>query len=139
MSFLKGLIFLRNLYYYVLAGIVYCFLRSLYEIYHSGHSDLLIGSLILGMIFFNNQSILEKKNQREKRAGILINIYNLYEDSFTDKVKFNPSLLPLSFAMPLFIPHRCPKCFESVTLIQPQHKGGAFKGSSEGPMFELHG
>jgi len=22
--------------------------------------------------------------------------------------------------MPLFIPHRCPKCFESVTLIQPQ-------------------
>ena len=27
--------------------------------------------------------------------------------------------------MALFIPHRCPKCFESVTLIQPQHKGGA--------------
>jgi len=24
--------------------------------------------------------------------------------------------------MALFIPHRCPKCFESVTLIQPQHK-----------------
>jgi len=22
----------------------------------------------------------------------------------------------------------CPKCFESVTLIQPQYKGGAFKG-----------
>ncbi len=30
--------------------------------------------------------------------------------------------------MAIFIPHRCPKCFESVTLIQPQHKGGAFKG-----------
>jgi len=30
--------------------------------------------------------------------------------------------------MALFIPHRCPNCFESVTLIQPQHKGGAFKG-----------
>jgi len=28
--------------------------------------------------------------------------------------------------MALFITHRCPKCFESVTLIQPQHKGGAF-------------
>jgi len=27
--------------------------------------------------------------------------------------------------MALFIPHKCPKCFESVTLIQPQHKGGA--------------
>jgi len=26
------------------------------------------------------------------------------------------------------LPHRCPKCFESVTLIQPQYKGGAFKG-----------
>ncbi len=33
--------------------------------------------------------------------------------------------------MPLFIPHRCPKCFESVTLIQPQHKGGAFKGTAK--------
>ena len=30
--------------------------------------------------------------------------------------------------MALFIPYKCPKCFESVTLIQPQHKGGAFKG-----------
>jgi len=30
--------------------------------------------------------------------------------------------------MAIFIPHRCPKCFESVTLIQSQHKGGAFKG-----------
>ena len=29
-------------------------------------------------------------------------------------------------------PHRCPKCFESVTLIQPQHKGGAFKGPARG-------
>ena len=28
--------------------------------------------------------------------------------------------------------HRCPKCFESVTLIQPQHKGGAFKGPAKG-------
>jgi hypothetical protein len=27
---------------------------------------------------------------------------------------------------------RCPKCFESVTLIQPQHKGGAFKGPAKG-------
>ncbi len=26
---------------------------------------------------------------------------------------------------------RCPKCFESVTLIQPQHKGGAFKGPAK--------
>jgi len=26
----------------------------------------------------------------------------------------------------------CPKCFESVTLIQPQHKGGAFKGPARG-------
>jgi len=34
--------------------------------------------------------------------------------------------------MALFIPHRCPKCFESVTLIQPQHKGGAFKGLALG-------
>ncbi len=34
--------------------------------------------------------------------------------------------------MALFIPHRCPKCFESVTLIQPQHKGGAFKGIARG-------
>ena len=25
--------------------------------------------------------------------------------------------------MALYIPHRCPKCFESVTLIQPQHNG----------------
>jgi hypothetical protein len=28
----------------------------------------------------------------------------------------------------LFIPHRCPKCFESVRVMQPQHKGGAFGG-----------
>ena len=34
--------------------------------------------------------------------------------------------------MALFIPHRCPKCFESVTLIQPQHKGGALKGLAKG-------
>jgi len=34
--------------------------------------------------------------------------------------------------MALFIPHRCPKCFESVTLIRLQHKGGAFKGSAKG-------
>ncbi len=34
--------------------------------------------------------------------------------------------------MALFIPHRCPKCFESVTLIQPQHKDGAFKGPAKG-------
>jgi len=34
--------------------------------------------------------------------------------------------------MALFIPHRCPKCFESVTLIQPQYKGGAFKGPARG-------
>jgi len=30
--------------------------------------------------------------------------------------------------MALYIPTICPKCFESVTLIQPQYKGGAFKG-----------
>jgi hypothetical protein len=34
--------------------------------------------------------------------------------------------------MALYIPHRCPTCFESVTLIQPQHKGGAFKGPAKG-------
>jgi len=34
--------------------------------------------------------------------------------------------------MALYIPIRCPKCFESVTLIQPQHKGGAFKGPARG-------
>jgi len=34
--------------------------------------------------------------------------------------------------MALFIPHRCPQCFESVTLIQPQHRGGAFKGPARG-------
>jgi len=34
--------------------------------------------------------------------------------------------------MALFIPHRCPKCFESVTLIQPQYKGGAFKELARG-------
>jgi len=34
--------------------------------------------------------------------------------------------------MAIFIPHRCPKCFESVTLIQPQHKGGAVKGPAKG-------
>ncbi len=34
--------------------------------------------------------------------------------------------------MALYIPHRCPKCFESVTLIQPQYKGGAFKGPAKG-------
>ncbi len=34
--------------------------------------------------------------------------------------------------MALFIPHRCPKCFESVTLIQPLDKGGAFNGPAKG-------
>ena len=34
--------------------------------------------------------------------------------------------------MAIFIPHRCPKCYESVTLIQLQHKGGAFKGPARG-------
>jgi len=34
--------------------------------------------------------------------------------------------------MAIFIPYRCPKCFESVTLIQPQYKGGAFKGPARG-------
>jgi len=33
--------------------------------------------------------------------------------------------------MALYLPIRCPKCFESVTLIQPQHKGGAFKGPAK--------
>jgi len=34
--------------------------------------------------------------------------------------------------MPLYIRQRYPKCFESVTLIQPQHKGGALKGPAKG-------
>jgi len=34
--------------------------------------------------------------------------------------------------MALYIPYRCPKCFESVMLIQPQYKGGAFKGPAKG-------
>jgi len=34
--------------------------------------------------------------------------------------------------VPLSIPHRCPKCIENVTLIQPQYKGGAFKGPAKG-------
>jgi len=34
--------------------------------------------------------------------------------------------------MAVYIPQRCPKCFESVTLIQPQYKGGAFKGPARG-------
>jgi len=34
--------------------------------------------------------------------------------------------------MALYIPYKCPKCFESVTLIQPQHKGGGFKGPARG-------
>jgi len=33
-----------------------------------------------------------------------------------------PRQNPPKFIMALFIPHRCPKCFESVTLIQPQDK-----------------
>jgi len=43
--------------------------------------------------------------------------------------------------MPLFVPHRCPKCFESVTLIQPQHKGRTLSehhpGAIELGMFEI--
>jgi len=34
--------------------------------------------------------------------------------------------------MALFIPTICQKCFESVTLIQPQHKERAFKGPAKG-------
>ncbi len=34
--------------------------------------------------------------------------------------------------MALSIPHRCPKYFESLTLIQPQYKDGAFKGPAKG-------
>ena len=30
--------------------------------------------------------------------------------------------------MALYFPRKCSKCFESVTLVQAQHKGGAFKG-----------
>ncbi len=33
--------------------------------------------------------------------------------------------------MAIYIPFKCPKCFKSVTLIQPQHKGGAFKGPAK--------
>ncbi len=41
-----------------------------------------------------------------------------------------PSQYTIRF-MALYIPHRCPKCFESIVLIQPQHKGGAFKGPAK--------
>ena len=34
--------------------------------------------------------------------------------------------------MAIFIPYRCPKCFGNVTLVQPQHKGGALKGPAKG-------
>ena len=34
--------------------------------------------------------------------------------------------------MALYIPIQCQKCFESVTVVQPQHKGGAFKGPAKG-------
>jgi len=34
--------------------------------------------------------------------------------------------------MALFIPHRCPKCFESVTLIQPLNKQDISKGKAQG-------
>jgi len=34
--------------------------------------------------------------------------------------------------MALYLPIRCPKCFESATLIQPQYKGGALKGPARG-------
>jgi hypothetical protein len=34
--------------------------------------------------------------------------------------------------MALYLSIRCPNCFDSVTLIQPQHKGGAFKGPAKG-------
>ena len=40
--------------------------------------------------------------------------------------------------MALFIPPRCPQCFESFTLIQPQHKGGGLKGPGAGSLSELH-
>ncbi|MCH7501273.1 MAG: hypothetical protein IH886_14935 [Nitrospinae bacterium] len=30
--------------------------------------------------------------------------------------------------MALYFPRKCSKCFESVTLVQAQHKGGAFNG-----------
>ena len=29
--------------------------------------------------------------------------------------------------MAIFIPHRCPNCFESMTLIQPQYKEASLK------------
>jgi len=34
--------------------------------------------------------------------------------------------------MALYIPHRCPICSKSVTLVQPQYRGGAFKGPAKG-------
>jgi len=34
--------------------------------------------------------------------------------------------------MAIFIPHRCPKCFESVTLIQPLDKQDMPKGKAQG-------
>jgi hypothetical protein len=33
--------------------------------------------------------------------------------------------------MAIFIPYRCSKCVESVMLIQPQRRGGAFKGPAK--------
>jgi hypothetical protein len=34
--------------------------------------------------------------------------------------------------MALFIPYRCPKYLESVTLILPQHREGGLKGPAKG-------
>jgi hypothetical protein len=34
--------------------------------------------------------------------------------------------------MALYIPHRCPKGFESVTVVQARYKGGVFKGPAKG-------
>ena len=36
------------------------------------------------------------------------------------------------YLMALFIPHRCPKCFEGVTLVQPLDKQDMPKGKAKG-------
>ncbi len=42
-----------------------------------------------------------------------------------------PSQYTIRF-MALYIPHRCPKCFESVTLVQPLDKKDMPKGKAKG-------
>jgi len=43
--------FLNALYYYFLVGIIYSFARGLWEYYSEEKMDLIIGSIIMGLIF----------------------------------------------------------------------------------------